>query len=100
MRAYREDLQSASRGVSRFICVRRECSLAGTIFSSLFFVVQSDTGMLPRAQKPAIPVEFLSLPSLLCKANRETAFFTADGCFSISHVEVNLIESGGQHFFS
>jgi hypothetical protein len=40
-----------------FLFVRRECSLAGTIFSSEFVVVQPDTGYFLR-RNTALPAEF------------------------------------------
>jgi hypothetical protein len=52
-------LSDAASVVFDFSLFRRECSLAGTIFSSGFVVVQPDTGMFLRVLKSALPVEFL-----------------------------------------
>src|SRR5258708_13720580 len=47
------------RGVGRFLSVRRVCSLAGTIFSSGFLVVQPVTGKIPCVVSvTALPAEF------------------------------------------
>ena len=43
-----------------FLSVRRVCSLAGTIFSSGFLVVQPVTGKIPCVVRPALPVEFVA----------------------------------------
>jgi hypothetical protein len=55
---------SASRGVGRFLFVRRECSLAGTIFSSGFLVVQPVTGKIP-CVVTTLPAEFRERENLM-----------------------------------
>jgi hypothetical protein len=152
---------------SIFLSVRRKCSLAGTIFSSGFIVVQPDTGNHSLRRKAGAPGGFPSRGTLMqrhfkrlvsvsqvahaakpraCRAavtsvtnelrlpdNRHESWIPDVGrqasnlpgfpylisfagkraaklvmaedswpktAFSLSHVELNAIESGGQHFFS
>jgi hypothetical protein len=70
---------SASRGVGRFLFVRRECSLAGTIFSSGFLVVQPVTGKIP-CVKTTLPVEYPSAEPL-CRGALSSLGF----CFQVAH---------------
>ena len=72
---------SACAASVHFLSVRRVCSLAGTIFSSGFLVVQPVTGKIPCvASETALPAEFRRAEPL-CKGACES-----DGlCLQVVH---------------